>query len=270
MLPELRYRDFCTKNACYTLHYGNHLAITNPPDLEKYDAIVLESGTGHYDSVYIYPSLKRVKQYREIIRKNELLLDDFPRPIFFVDVPPKYSRKDPFSLLYFSSEYFQIASIILLLSLFDTKIALIYSLLLPLPSLLAFKPTGKISSKLLLPYFYTPTAFRSAIAAKKIEEFIVPELRERYKVEKPRIFIDYGAGHSDLEEYLKHKRLRDFVINFGNFNPLVRWILDEKYINKVGEIRSINSPEPSPFAEKLIINREKLKDFELILYKIKL
>ncbi|MBU2589965.1 MAG: hypothetical protein KKB39_04345 [Nanoarchaeota archaeon] len=51
---------------------------------------------------------------------------------------------------------------------------------------------------------------RNAIAARKIEEFIAPRLK--IIIPKPTIGIVYGAGHSGIELDLKHKSLRDLVI----------------------------------------------------------
>jgi len=51
---------------------------------------------------------------------------------------------------------------------------------------------------------------RNAIAARKIEEFIVPKLKKINP--KPTLGLVYGAGHSGIELDLKNKTLRDIVI----------------------------------------------------------
>ena len=53
--------------------------------------------------------------------------------------------------------------------------------------------------------------FRDAISARKIEEFVVPEVT-RAVGREPRILIVAGAGHSGLEDDLQHKYLRDNYI----------------------------------------------------------
>ncbi len=52
---------------------------------------------------------------------------------------------------------------------------------------------------------------RNSIAAKKIEEYVAPELRERLG-RKPNIVLVYGAGHSGLKEDLQHQGLRNFYV----------------------------------------------------------
>lgn len=52
---------------------------------------------------------------------------------------------------------------------------------------------------------------RNAISARKIEEYIVPELKKKLG-RNPRVLLVYGAGHSGLKEDLEHPKLRDFYI----------------------------------------------------------
>src|SRR3989338_156199 len=52
---------------------------------------------------------------------------------------------------------------------------------------------------------------RNAISARKIEEYIVPELRQELG-RNPRVVLVNGAGHSGLKEDLQHPKLRDFYI----------------------------------------------------------
>jgi len=73
-----RQRDFSTKNADYTLHYGAHNRETKIDDLENYDAIVLESGFHTYEEWKFLDLLYDI-QSKDIIKENEKL--DEPRPI---------------------------------------------------------------------------------------------------------------------------------------------------------------------------------------------
>jgi|GEM_PF-4779569 len=52
---------------------------------------------------------------------------------------------------------------------------------------------------------------RNAISARKIEQYVVPELQHQLGRE-PKIVLVYGAGHSGLKEDLQHPRLRDFYL----------------------------------------------------------
>lgn len=52
---------------------------------------------------------------------------------------------------------------------------------------------------------------RNAISARKIEEFIVPELQQKLG-RNPKVLLVYGAGHSGLREDLQRPKLRDFYI----------------------------------------------------------
>jgi hypothetical protein len=266
----MRQRDFSTENADYTLHYAFHTQATEIDNLESYDAIVLESGYGNYEE-WKYSDLYFNLQYHRIIEANEKLQQ--PRPIFFVDLPPnKFFRKR--------------RKLGVFLSTLDVYIPFSISLsYLPwsLPFLLPFvsfvfspfttfgRKSGRFSSYFSLPHFYSCHTLRDAVSAYKIEEFVAPEMKERIK-HKPYIFIDYGAGHSLIELSLKHKKLRDFRKKLKS--PFDR-VFDFSYLNLVQELRHINSPEPSPLANKKIIRREIeneyygfARNWERILYDI--
>ncbi len=53
---------------------------------------------------------------------------------------------------------------------------------------------------------------RNAITARKVEEFIVPELNKKIG-RKPHIAIVYGAGHSGLKEDLQNPSLRNTYLS---------------------------------------------------------
>ncbi|MFH1072138.1 MAG: hypothetical protein V1743_01785, partial [Nanoarchaeota archaeon] len=57
---------------------------------------------------------------------------------------------------------------------------------------------------------------RNAISARKIEEFIAPELQESLG-RTPSIVLFYGAGHSGLKEDLQSQGLRDSVLHSYGF-----------------------------------------------------
>ena len=77
-----------------------------------------------------------------------------------------------------------------------------------------------------------PAAARSAIIAEKMEEFIAPEI-ESQKGGKPVILFNYGAGHFEIELFLKYPKLRRMTLAIhkaGNFPAL-----EEKEVNQVLE-----------------------------------
>jgi len=267
LLEELRYRDFCTKNACYTLHYGNHLETTNPPDLEKYDAIVIETSKEYdfpsrEDVFDYYLSLREYRQYRKIFEENEKLKQ--PKPIYFVDIPTRSYLKGLFG------EYLSMMLTFFWLYLLNETAGLLYGMAY-LSSFFVSKYTGKIQGTLLsLINPHLPSTFRNAVIAKKIDEFIAQELRARYGKAKPNIFIEYGAGHSGIETMLKHKKLREYIIKANACcNPIIRAAHKvSQYSNKIGEIRYQDSPGISSFAEKFVKKRETFRRIEYILYEI--
>ncbi len=77
-----------------------------------------------------------------------------------------------------------------------------------------------------------PSAARSAIIAEKMESFIAPKI-ETEKGSKPVILFNYGAGHFEIELFLKYPKLRRMTLAMhkaGNFPAL-----EEKEVNQVLE-----------------------------------
>jgi len=267
-----RYREFETNNAIYTLYYGDHTKPTYINDIEKFDAIILETGVDKYEEVDIYSLLFNI-QYYKLFEENSRIRN--PRPIFYVDVPNNDSIRDiiykyPYLLL-ISELQFALITLYSSIYLFLQEIPAWAILLVPsLSTILSFFTTdkaGKFLGYLSLSRALDRSSYRSAISAKKIEEFVAPEIKKRIG-RKPNILIVYGAGHNDMEPYLKHKKLRDIVIKIQKYMPWWK-VNDISYENKVGELRNKNSIEPTKDAEKLIIDRKPDKnDWELILYEI--
>ena len=62
---------------------------------------------------------------------------------------------------------------------------------------------------------------RDAVNAKKIEEFVVPELRKKLD-RRPRIGMVYGAAHAGMETCLKEKNHRESILKeFKDYNLLL-------------------------------------------------
>ena len=77
-----------------------------------------------------------------------------------------------------------------------------------------------------------PAAARSAIIAEKMERFIAPNI-ESEKGGTPVILFNYGAGHFEIELFLKYPKLRRMTLAIhkaGNFPAL-----EEKEVNKILE-----------------------------------
>ena len=54
---------------------------------------------------------------------------------------------------------------------------------------------------------------RNAISARKVEEFVVPELRKKLK-KTPKVVLVYGGGHSGMKEDMQYPILRNMVLGF--------------------------------------------------------
>ncbi len=74
---------------------------------------------------------------------------------------------------------------------------------------------------------------RNAITARKVEEFIAPELRQKLG-RKPNVLLVYGAGHSGLKEDIEHQRLRNFYI--GLYSRLGFPGIDSTYLDTVTNV----------------------------------
>ena len=236
---------FSTDTADYCLDYGVHDKETKIEDIEQFDAIVLETGVGDYD----YWNLRffyNSSQYSTIIEENVML--DEPVPIFYVDIP---SRK---WIMEKGGEDGRTLS-----TLFELSSSAIF--VLPFISLCLSHFCGynkiydQITGRLNLSSFYTPLrGFRSSASARKIEEFVAPEISERIR-RKPNIFISFGKGHCEIEQYLTHKELRDFVTKFHEKLKIGSILCDYDYLDKVCELRPKNSSF-EPYANLKIISRK--------------
>ncbi|MCK4429050.1 MAG: hypothetical protein KAU95_01645 [Candidatus Aenigmarchaeota archaeon] len=265
-------RKFSTENAEYTLYPGVHGETTKikMEDMKDYDAIVLETGFNDYEN-YDMINLLSTADYSEVIGKN-LLLDE-PKPIFYVDIPPKKWLGKKGSG-YNINKIVHALSFTIPFGLGITNLPLGIPLMMPAISLYSCflkentDKLDKVINYLGVSYFYTQSGFRSAISAKKIEEFVVPEIEKRKDDEKPNIFIEYGALHGDLEPYLKHKKLRDLAVGFHEKKKIS--LLDMEYVNKVSELKLKEYETYS--ADKIIWRKDDffddLGDWEKIIYEI--
>ena len=77
---------------------------------------------------------------------------------------------------------------------------------------------------------------RNAITARKVEEFIAPELKQKLG-RKPNIVLVYGAGHSGLKEDVRHQELRNFYL--GLYRRLGFPGIDTTYLDTITNV-SIN------------------------------
>ena len=228
--------EFSTENADYRLHFGMHTKGSMIEDLHDVDAIVLETGFDRYED-WDLEDLLYDPQYKIIIQENVEFYE--PKPIFFVDLPPRKWFRDKEKLgdygLYLIDVFFPrvVPFSFSFTSPFLSFLAIPFVSFISAPLNSKSDTFAEINSYLSLSKFYTPSGLRSAVSAKKIEENIAPEMKRRKK-RKPEILIEYGAGHADIKPYLKHKKLRDAVINLHslwNYYPC-----DKNYLDLIGEI----------------------------------
>lgn len=77
---------------------------------------------------------------------------------------------------------------------------------------------------------------RDALNARKIEEFVVPQLRERSGKVHPKIALVFGSMHIGLKYHLKSKQRRDATLwNWRNLNFGKYAGFNKKELNKVWE-----------------------------------
>ena len=228
------YIFFKTEQADYIQHGAMHPVTSKPPEsiLEKVDGFVLESGSMLYgDKSSILAILHRFHQYEFILSYAE----KSKKSIFVTDLAVKLKHARPVvefccvlaPTMYclYSSSYWTMP---LLLPMFSMILSPFWPGEKSIPGW-----WGSFNSLLSLATFYTPSGYRSAITAKKIEEFIVPELKKR-GVARPKIFIEFGAKHIDIKTYLQYPWIRNFVIKFHFLFPFI--VLRKDYINKIGEV----------------------------------
>jgi len=257
---------FNTSNATLYFHGGIHRISTPSGFIGEmdFDAIVLE-WPGNFSQIN---TLLAHTQYRPLVKE---ILEN-PKPIFCADLPPPdgiMSRE-----LDFFYNYILPYQILCILSLKKPP----YTLPLALPFLSLFlnvvgygfnSKVDKVLSYLGVSNFFTWSGFRSALAAWKIDEFIVPEIEKRCG-RKPTIFIEYGKGHSDMVAYLQHRTLRNLVLFLHRLLYTLgpnRIFYPSFYFDRVGELRPISSAEP--YHRNNIISRTP--DFfgwERIMYNI--
>lgn len=268
----MKFVKFSTKNADYHLNLARHYNPSSVSDLEDFDAIVLETGVMKYETCSLR-EMKRNVQYGNTINANLEL--DQPRPIFYVDIPIKESLSwvNPFTYMPIGYDIDFAVGYFFLPIMSIAKPPLTYPLLLPLltrvPSLFSGRneKMDKAISYLSLFRFFMRHGLNTAVPAKKIEKFIVPEIQKRKSIDTPNIFMEFGSGHSDIEIYLKQKPIRDFVAGFHSILKLN--VCDMSYVDKVQELRHKDSEEPSSSANVLSVSEEEsFQDWERLLYRV--
>ncbi len=263
---------FSTDIADYVLAYGNHTVTTPGEYAAGCDAFVLETGFNRYEETTLEDLIKFV-QYTQVMQKNEA---SYRKPVFFTDIPPNELFR---TVGYVADGYVQsIPYVILFLAaLCNPYLAL--GLSLPLLSMMTIplcgytKITDKAISYFRLTDFYSSAAYRSAVTAHKLEDFIAPEIEKRI-CRRPTIYIEYGAGHCDIEPYVKQSWLRDTVLGYHTITPSI--ITDKMYEHIVCELRPEDAALPDSL-EKIILrtseqfNREQsnpVTNWERIYYRI--
>lgn len=224
-----------TDNANYGIHSGIHVL---PSDIgqdliEDSDAIVLETGSMDYESVSENEigNARMHGQYDRILERNE---EENPSDIYFVDTPSRHG-----TISYLMTESF--LKEVIPYNVAGGSLMSINPALAPLALPFMSSAYGSIFARatgkgeksighLQTSQFYTGTGLRSAISAKKMEEFVAPRVSEEID-DKPNILVDYGAGHLDLAPYLEHPKLRDSVIKINSLWD--HYPINKSYLDKV-------------------------------------
>lgn len=264
--------EFSTQNADYVLNPGIHIRTTRVRDIDTIDSFALERSTSIRSLDMFHGIRKYNTQYSDILQKN--FSRKTPLPIFLTDTYDKYDST-PISELIGEVADLMIEGAKMAGPMFmftENPSVYTFPLILPMTSAVISLGRGysktfdKCQSYLQLSNFYTAiTGLRSASAARKIEEFVAPEVRKRIGF-KPKIFIDYGAGHGDIEHYLKSKKLRNFTISVSKKIPS---LVDKKSLDVVCEL--VRSDIPSPQRDLIAERVFNLEDFYVkhLVYKIK-
>jgi|GEM_PF-2352754 len=228
--------QFSTEKADYSFYHDtDHFKEKNFPDhiIKDNDIIVLETGETRYERM-TYDTLLETPRHVDIVEKSLSL----KKAIWFVDIPSPYGYTVTVLL---QSLFYQVIPLALFVA--TIKYApwqiLLFSWPLAIPGILLFLQIHflpidiykKFMSYATISSFYRPSAVRSAIAAKKIEESLVPAVSERIK-RRPKILIIFGKNHSDMMLYAKNKKLRDRVYDLHR--KLGFPFLDKDYIDKIG------------------------------------
>ena len=253
----MSYRLYSTRKADYAQSYCVHNLVTkddifSKDNIKNLDAIVLETGT-----ILSPQQLINFEQYSAIertIRKNNLstriyLTDIAPREIKqdSVDYYTKLLTKLGMAAVLGNSFYYLLSRIKISDGGGNTKpllkrpsrrkflgisIAALGTVLVSNSSTIALTKlinyndeTNVIWPKIMeIRYNLEHTALvtlRDAVNAKKIEEFVVPELRKKLD-RRPRIGMVYGAAHAGMETCLKEKNHRESILKeFKDYNLLL-------------------------------------------------
>ncbi len=204
----MTYSEFSTDNAEYKLILSMHLK-KNKEDVKGLDAIVLE-GIGGLSSTIrggLFGNMYGRAQYLSIIKTAE----KENITLYNGDVNPK--------ILLAFAEILAAQNLYPLASSFIINYVILPGMI---PPFFKGKTWPGITEYIAFPTWLMQGAIaelRNAVCARKTEEFIAPQLKERLG-RKPKIGIVYGALHAGIKLDLKHKKMRDFTLwNHKHLNP---------------------------------------------------
>lgn len=213
--------EFSTHQADYWLQLGRHIGRNKHSSLPKLDALVVESGGKHpYNEKILKSDSQMVLPVSEAMENQSL--------IYNVDSTSSFLRSMGETIL----AYTAVAQASTFAFGFGAGLFIGGA-----PCLLWTEPKGfgklaDVWGVYTILAQDTTITLRDAIAARKLEESIAPELQENLG-RKPRIGLVYGAGHSGLKHHLRHKWVRDFTLrnfrdfNFGKYRGIDRNTLDK-------------------------------------------
>lgn len=210
--PEDPVVTVSTDAAEYVLHPGSHRATTElaTETLRDIDGVVLESGVHPYETVTL-AELEQNTQYAELVDHAV----DRHMPVFLVDVPYQSSgAKTMLMETLLLGAPFLLGMYGMLHGHPGFSGLLVPALATCTGGSAASQRVNRAASYLQLSGAYTSLGFRSAMTAAKLDAFVAPHLSEQVDG-KPRILVEYGAGHLDIAAYLRHPTLRKHVVRAG-------------------------------------------------------
>jgi len=209
------YTEFSTENADYVLQLVNHFW-ENRDDFDNIDALVLETG---FKPECNHLTLRKLELEPDCSLQLKYCMGE-KLPVFFTDVPPTISGmiRGVFGEI---PEYLLEKKLVRKME--EEKITPFFKKLFSNFNYLLQGPYGE---------------GRNAINARKIEEFVVPRVKEISNKEKPTIGAIFGAAHMGLEYDLKSKLRRDITIwNWKNLNFKKYAGLETKDLNTICEAK---------------------------------
>ncbi len=252
---------YSTDTANYIQSAARHDETTEVDDwFEEVDTVVLETGVVPYEELRTFDLLAHT-QFEELMGKG---VEEEIESLYAVDVPLEEEMEQTrewIGLRRIMEAAAATAGVYLAYASHPGFAATAFPFLHTISAYAANNGHLKETSSLTgLSHFYDATAFRSAVSARKIDEFVAPKEAAK-RGEKPTIYLEYGAAHLDMKHYIKHDWLRDVVIGLHGLHDYPS-ILDGSYMDKVCEI-NFENPFDEIDEEGRDYDMDEMKELEL-------